>query len=136
MSAEVPKRVEAVNVGLPEFAHALLEQGAAVVDVDWRPPAATAPRLLPALERLWGVHGERVGRANREAVDRIESATPRAVGVARAGEVIPVLEGRSLLHAGPPIEFERICDPQRRALVAACMFEGWADGRSRAAARM
>jgi hypothetical protein len=134
LSAEVPKRVEAVNVGLPEFAHALLEQGAAVVDVDWRPPAATAPRLLPALERLWGVHGERVGRANREAVDRIESATPRAVGVARAGEVIPVLEGRSLLHAGPPIEFERICDPQRRALVAACLFEGWADGRGQAAA--
>ena len=134
MSAEVPKRVEAVNVGLPEFAHALLEQGAAVVDVDWRPPAATAPRLLPTLERLWGVHGERVGRANREAVDRIESATPRAVGVARAGEVIPVLEGRSLLHAGPPIEFERICDPQRRALVAACLFEGWADGRGQAAA--
>jgi hypothetical protein len=130
---ELLKRVEAVNVGLPEFAYALLEQGAAVVDVDWRPPAAGAPAVLPALERLWGVHGERVARANREAVDRIESATPRAVAVARAGDVLPVLDGRSLLLAGPPIEFGQVCDPQRRALVAACLFEGWADDRRQAA---
>lgn len=133
MSAEVPKRVEAVNVGLPEFAFALVEQGATVVDVDWRPPAAGAPQLLPALERLWGVHGERVERANREAVERIESATPQAVDVARACDVMPVLEARSLLHAGPPIEFGRTCDPQRRALVAACLFEGWAGSRGEAA---
>jgi Protein of unknown function (DUF1116) len=128
VGAELPKRVEAVNVGLPEFAHALVEQGAAVAEVDWRPPAARAPQLLPALERLWGPHGESLARANREVVDRIESASPRAVGVARARDVLAVLDGRALLHAGPPIEFERVCDPQRRALVAACLFEGWAEG--------
>jgi Protein of unknown function (DUF1116) len=129
---EVLKRVEAVNVGLPEFASVLHDQGAAVVDVEWRPPAAGAPELLPALERLWGRHGARVADANREAVERIESAAPRAVGVARARDAIPTLEGRTLLHAGPPIEFERACDPQRRALVAACLFEGWAEDRDRA----
>jgi hypothetical protein len=131
--AEVLEHVEAVNVGLPEFAYALLEQGATVVDVDWRPPATGAPDVLPALERLWGRHGARVARANEEAVDRIESAVPRAVGVARAGDAMSVLEGRTLLHAGPPIDFERICDPQRRALVAACLFEGWAEDRDAAA---
>jgi Protein of unknown function (DUF1116) len=131
--AEVLEHVEAVNVGLTEFAYALLEQGATVVDVDWRPPATGAPDVLPALERLWGRHGARVARANEEAVDRIESAVPRAVGVARAGDAMPVLEGRTLLHAGPPIDFERICDPQRRALVAACLFEGWAEDRDAAA---
>ena len=133
MRAELLKRVEAVNVGLPEFAYALVEQGAAVVDVDWRPPAGGAPELLGALERLWGVHGERVAEANRKVVDRIESAAPRAVGVATARDVVPVLEGRTLLHAGPPIEFGRACDPQCRALVAACLFEGWAHGRAEAA---
>jgi Protein of unknown function (DUF1116) len=131
--AEVLEHVEAVNVGLPEFAYALLEQGATVVEVDWRPPAAGAPELLPALERLWGRHGARVARANEEAVERIESAVPRAIGVARAGDALSVLEGRALLHAGPPINFERICDPQRRALVAACLFEGWAEDRDEAA---
>jgi Protein of unknown function (DUF1116) len=130
--AELLTRVGAVNVGLPEFAYALVEQSGEVVDVDWRPPAAGAPELLPALERLWGRHGDRVGRANQEAVDRIESAQPHAVGVARARDVLPVLEGRSLVLAGPPIEFGRICDPQRRALAAACVFEGWAESRDEA----
>jgi Protein of unknown function (DUF1116) len=130
--AELLTRVGAVNVGLPEFAYALVEQSGEVVDVDWRPPAAGAPELLPALERLWGRHGDRVGRANQEAVERIESAQPHAVGVAGARDVLPVLEGRSLLLAGPPIEFGRICDPQRRALAAACVFEGWAESRDEA----
>ena len=129
---EVLERVRVVNVGLSEFAEAVRAQGGAVVDVDWRPPAAGAPRLLAALERLWGRDGEAVARANQEAVALTESAVPRAVGVARAGDVIPVLEGRSLLHAGPPIEFERVCDPQRRALEAACLFEGWAESRDEA----
>ena len=31
-----------------------------------------------------------------------------------------------LLHSGPPIAWERVCDPQRRALLAAAVFEGWA----------
>ena len=34
-----------------------------------------------------------------------------------------------LLHSGPPIAWERVCDPQRRALVAACLLEGWAADR-------
>jgi hypothetical protein len=127
---EVLRRIEAVNVGLPLFAAALQAQGATVADVDWRPPAAGTPELLRALERLWGARGEVVARANREAVDRIEKASPRAVGVAPAGDVLPGLDGRALLHAGPPIEFGRICDPQRRALLAACLFEGWANDRA------
>ena len=48
------------------------------------------------------------------------------VSVAPAAEVIEGFEGRTLLHAGPPIDWERVCDPQRRALVAACLLEGWA----------
>jgi hypothetical protein len=48
--------------------------------------------------------------------------------------VVPGLEDGMLLHAGPPIEWERVCDPQRRALVAAALFEGWAATRDDAAA--
>ena len=39
MTAAVPRPVEAVNVGLSAFADALRDQGAPVVEVDWRPPA-------------------------------------------------------------------------------------------------
>jgi Protein of unknown function (DUF1116) len=128
---EVLERVAAVNIGLPTFAEALQAQGAAVADVDWRPPAGGDRETVRALERLWGAHGELVARANEAAVARIEAVTPCAVGVAPAREVMAVLSSeRVLLHSGTAIEWDRVCDPQRRALVAACLFEGWASERS------
>jgi len=127
MQGEVLARLAAVNVGLPAFAEAIESQGAPVVDVDWRPPARDDRDTVRALERLWGVHAEVVARANDEVVGRIEAAQPRAVTVAPAREMLPVLSsGRVLLHSGTKIEWERICDPQRRALAAACVFEDWA----------
>ena len=38
-----------------------------------------------------------------------------------------------LLHSGPPIAWDDVCDPQRRALLAACLLEGWAADRDGAA---
>jgi uncharacterized protein DUF1116 len=123
----------ALNLGLSRFGADLRAQGATAIDVDWRPPAAGDPRALRALAALWGRHGEAVQAANAEMVARIERATPMARTVAAAGDAIPTLEGRMVLHAGPPIAWERMCDPQRRALLAACVFEGWAPDRERAA---
>ena len=129
----LPARVEAVNVGLTTFADALRAQGAPVVEVDWRPPADGDPAALAVLERLWGGHGERVQKANDDVVARLEAVTPCAVTVARAGEVVPGLRDGLLLHSGPPIAFGEVCDPQRRALLAAIVFEGWAPSREEAA---
>jgi hypothetical protein len=133
VSGGVFQRVAAVNVGLEAFAQALRDQGAEAVDVDWRPPAGGDAGEVALLEALWGRHGERVEVANAGAVERMERARPRAVTVARAGEVVPGLEDGVLLHSGPPIAWERVCDPQRRALVAACVLEGWAGERDGAA---
>jgi hypothetical protein len=128
-------KVEVVNVGLAAFGAAIRDQDTAVVDVDWRPPAAGDPEAVAALERLWGAHGATVAEANARVVERMEAAAPRAVAVATARDVLPVLaEGRTLIHSGPPITPDRLADPQRRALVAACLFEGWADDRTAARA--
>jgi hypothetical protein len=130
---EILERVAAVNVGLSAFAEAVKAQGAPVADVDWRPPAGGDRATVRALERLWGVHGETVARANHEAVKRIESSQPCAVTVAPAREAMPVLaDGRVLIHSGTAIEWERVCDPQRRALIAACRFEEWASSPAEA----
>jgi hypothetical protein len=124
---EVLARLAAVNVGLSTFADAIESQGAPVIDVDWRPPARGDREIVRALELLWGLHGSAVASANEEVVRRIEAAQPRAVTVAPAREMLPVLaSGRVLIHSGTAIEWDRICDPQRRALAAACVFEGWA----------
>jgi hypothetical protein len=126
----LPRSVQAVNLGLSTFADALRDQGASVVEVDWRPPPAD---LVDVLTRLWG---DRVAVANAEVVERIEAAAPCAVTVAPAGDVVPGLRDGLLLHSGPPIEWERVCDPQRRALIAAVLFEGWAGDRDDAVRRL
>jgi Protein of unknown function (DUF1116) len=129
VSEDVFQRVAAVNVGLSGFADAVRAQGAEAVDVDWRPPAGGDPETLALLTALWGRHGPAVDRANAAALARLEAARPRAVAVAPAGEAVAGLEEGTLLHAGPPIAWERVCDPQRRALAAACVLEGWAGDR-------
>lgn len=70
----------------------------------------------------------RIEEANAEAVHRMVAADPVLVDVAPAREVIPAF-GRGeklILHAGPPIEWERMCGAQKGAAVASAIFEGWA----------
>ena len=125
----LPAEISAVNIGLPLFAEALAAQDTPVISVDWRPPAGGDEDAIAALTALWGEHGARVRDANEAAVDAIEGCQPRTVDVARAGDVVDVLDDGVLLHSGPPIEWERVCDPQRRAMIAAVLFEGWAGDR-------
>ncbi|HET6551099.1 MAG TPA: DUF1116 domain-containing protein [Solirubrobacter sp.] len=130
----VLREVSAVNVGLSTFADALRAQGAAVVDVDWRPPAGGDASAVALLTRLWGRRGDAIADANGRAIAAIEGSSPRAVTVAPARDMVPGMRDGLLLHSGPPISWERVCDPQRRALVAAVLFEGWAGDRSAAVA--
>lgn len=68
-----------------------------------------------------------IDAANAQAVERIVAADPVLVDIARAGEVIPGLEGRTILHAGPPVAWERMCGAQRGAVIGMVLFEGWAE---------
>ncbi|MCK5411908.1 MAG: DUF1116 domain-containing protein [Gemmatimonadetes bacterium] len=61
------------------------------------------------------------------------SARPMLQTVATAGEAIPGMHDRLLLHAGPPIEWERMSGPLRGAVIGAVLFEGWTDDEEEAA---
>lgn len=50
---------------------------------------------------------------------------PYWVDVKKAGEFLGLAD-KTVLHAGPPIEFGRMCPGHRRSMVNACFFEGWA----------
>lgn len=68
-----------------------------------------------------------IDRANAEAVRRILSGDPVLVDVVPAGDAIPALkDGRKILHAGPPIGWDRMCGPMRGAVQGIAVFEGWA----------
>jgi hypothetical protein len=116
-----PLRV--VNIGLPAFARDLAANGVAVAQVDWAPPRADSVAVLSRLS----AHEDKIGKANGEALTRMLSAEPVLTDVRRAGELIPELDAaRLMLHAGPPIEWTRMCGPLRGAVCGAIVFEGWA----------
>jgi hypothetical protein len=70
--------------------------------------------------------GSLIETANAEALKRILSADPVLVDVVRAGDVLPGLKGRMILHSGPPIGWDRMCGPMRGAIMGIAVFEGWA----------
>lgn len=65
--------------------------------------------------------------ANKEALDRIFSADPVLIDVVPAREAIPALKERMVLHAGPPISWDRMCGPMQGAVAGIIVFEGWAE---------
>jgi hypothetical protein len=65
-----------------------------------------------------------IEQANREATDRMIEARPVLVGLGRALDVIPGMREDMLLHAGPPITWERASGPLKGAVIGALIFEG------------
>jgi hypothetical protein len=111
-----------VAVGPERFAEAIAGQGAAVARVDWAPSPRSA-----ALAHLWG---DDVEAANREAVGRLLAAAPMLIDVRPAIEVVPGMRPDLVLHAGPPIAWDRMSGPLRGAITGALLYEG----RARSAA--
>jgi hypothetical protein len=109
-----------VAAGVDVFSDALRAQGAEVHDVDWRPPGFGAAEDIADLAL-----DPRRASANRVAVERVLAAGSQLVDVRPAREVIG-LPDRMLLHSGPPLTWETASGPMRGALIAACLFEGWA----------
>jgi hypothetical protein len=77
---------------------------------------------------------DRINAANAEALRRIGAASPVLTEVRRAGDVIPILTEKALLHAGPPVAPDALCGPMRGAVLGAARYEGWARTSDEAAA--
>ncbi len=73
-----------------------------------------------------------IDQANREATDRMIEARPVLVGLGRALDVIPGMSEDLLLHAGPPISWERASGPMQGAIIGALIFEGRAQDAAEA----
>lgn len=125
--ADLFARVSAVNVGPAMFRDDIARQGAPVAQVDWRPPAGGKRELLDALDALARpAIADRIAAANAEAVRRITTSQPMLVGFGRAIEVVPGMTPTTILHAGPPIAFERMNGAMKGAVTGALVYEGLA----------
>lgn len=128
-------QVRVVNVGLDLFAASVRAQDVTVGEVDWRPPAGGDLELVRLLVGD-AARRERIAAANEETMARMFRARPVWVDVRKAGDVIPDLPPRTLLHSGPARPFDQMCGPHRRAAAWVATFEGWADDPKAAAAAL
>lgn len=69
---------------------------------------------------------ERIEAANKKALEIIMNAQPALVDVGVAGEVIPGMAPKTILHAGPPIKWDKMSGPLRGAVIGALIYEGLA----------
>lgn len=115
-----------INIGLKSFSEVTRDFGCETVQYDWRPPAGGNIRLIRALRFLR--EQEEVIEGNQEIVARIVSGQPILKDNVRAKDVIKELnEGKTLLHAGPPIAYENMPSPMHGSCIGAVLFEGWAN---------
>ncbi|RMD98530.1 MAG: DUF1116 domain-containing protein [Calditrichaeota bacterium] len=77
-----------------------------------------------------------IEQANAEAVQKMIEARPVLIGLDKARKVIPGMREHLLLHAGPPITWERASGPLRGAIIGALIFEGMAKNETEAQALM
>lgn len=75
---------------------------------------------------------ERIDAANAYALEMMFSAEPVLEGVRRALDAVPGMTPSTVLHAGPPVSWRRMCDPIKRAVRGALVFEGLAKDPSEA----
>jgi len=132
MSTLFAKPLSVLNVGIASFADAITQRGGEALQLDWVPPASGDPAAGEALARM--VNHPRIEAANAKALARFLAAQPKLAGIGVAREVLPGMGERMILHAGPPIEWRRMCGPMRGAIVGAILYEGWAESAARAEA--
>ncbi|MSQ69771.1 MAG: DUF1116 domain-containing protein [Betaproteobacteria bacterium] len=119
-----------VNVGIASFGAPVRGSGGVVTQLEWSPPALGDRAIGASLARL--VRHPAVEAANKQAFDAYCAASPVLEGIDVAGECIPGMHGKTILHAGPPIAWERMCGPMQGAIVGAVLHEGWAADASSA----
>ena len=64
-----------------------------------------------------------IEKANEEAMARVLGAEPVLVDVVPAAEALPGLKDRMILHAGPPITWDRMCGPMKGAVAGIIVVE-------------
>lgn len=125
--------VDVIHLGIDSVASAPRAAGAPVTRVDFLPPAGGDPERIALLDRLLAPPvGNAIDEANARALGRLLASRPHVVGVGIARDVVPGMTDRLFLHAGPPIDWERMCGPMRGAVIGGMLLEGFADDAAEA----
>ena len=112
--------LKVINIGLTAFKESLDRSGTEAIQVDWHPPLAMDVAVMEKVASASSV----IDKANRRAANIILSGKPFLTAMFKALDVIPGMEKNLILHAGPPITWERMCGPMRGGIIGALLYEG------------
>ena len=124
------QEIKAVNIGLESFGDNVRQCGAQAIQLEWVPPAQGDFETGKVLAKL--MNDDRIKEANEKAFNAYLNTQTVLTGVALASDAIHTLGERTILFAGPPIEWDRMCGPVKGAIIGAILYEGWADNEQRA----
>jgi len=114
------KKLSVINMGLESFQKDLKQQNVKSMHVNWRPPTQASMKLSILEEASIN---EKIESANKEAMERLLSAEPIIVGIGQAGIDIPGMTKHTILHAGPPITWDRMSEPVKGAIIGGLIYE-------------
>lgn len=124
-----------INIGLKSFADVAEKFGCQVVQFNWQPPAGGNIQLIKALNFLNESQTVDIDEANRKVIAKVVAAAPIIRDNVLAKTVIKELnDGKVILHAGPPIQYQDMPNTVQGSCVGAVLFEKWATDETSARA--
>jgi hypothetical protein len=119
------KPLKVVNLGNEGFADELKSVNVETIHLNWKPVAKGQVELIKALDKLR--QRPEIDAANTEALRRLNTSQPVLVDIQKALDIIPDMTENTILHAGPPITWDRMSGPMKGAIAGALIFEGKAN---------
>ena len=116
------QQLKVVNIGIELFSTTLSQQNVSNVHVSWRPPAGGNKAMAMILEK----NADKINEANDQVIKILDSGQPILTGVKLAHTVFAGMSRDTIMHSGPPIEWENMCGPMQGAVLGALRFEGLA----------
>ena len=95
-----------------------------MVHLAWAPPAAATSRAGRPPAGAPAIDGRPIA-PNGEVLARLGDGEPVLLDCRPAWEALELPES-TVLHAGPPLAWPRMCEPMQAAVLCAIRYEGWA----------
>lgn len=126
--------LKVINVGIEQFAEEIAEQNSESLHLKWAPPGLGNEEIINALMILEKKENQEIiEKANQKVFDIITSSSIYLVGYAKALDVVPGMKKNMIIHAGPPITWDKMNGPMKGAILGAIVFEGFAETLEEAA---
>ena len=110
------QEINVVGIGTDVFTDAIKQHAVKAHQLDWKPSKKTeiSKRAEEILKKaLYSNFKEKIDAANTKIIDIMKNTDPCWIGMKPAIECVPDMQEGIILHSGPDIEWDRMCQTQK-----------------------